>query len=445
MTRKGSFTSSGLVPITVSNTVNANEEVAHCEGASGEIKQWWERNELGYRDGELFFGKQHLASLAQAAGTPLYVYNAPRIRDNLNRLRSALASNGLRFKIFYALKANRYLPIVTYLRLLGRCGIDVCSPAEMLLARQVGFPEEEITYTGTSVSDADLEWLARHPRVQVNCDSFSAIRRLGERCPGRPIGIRINPQLGAGYHQGLHYAGDKATKFGIYQERFQEALAVARRYDLPVKTLHFHCGSGYLTPQLETFAAILQRSLWFLDQCPEMEALDVGGGLGVPLVESDEPLDLARWGEIIARQVGDRDLEIHVEPGDYLVKDAGVLLVQVNTVEKKGDVTFVGVNAGFNIQNLAVYYRIPFAVVPLKVDDGAVEEQITLAGNINEAIDLFAENIWLPPVQEGDFLALLNVGGYGSSSSSNHCMRGQFAEYVLFEEGPQIAQITQIS
>lgn len=399
---------------------------------------WWERNNLCYQDGELLFGQQCLASLAQAAGTPIYVYNAARIRDNLDRLRSALDSTGLRFKIFYALKANRYLPIVTYLRLLGRCGVDVCSPAEMLLARQVGFAEEEIAYTGTSVSDADLEWIARHPQVRVNCDSISCIRRLGERCPGRPIGIRINPEIGAGYHQGLQYAGDKVTKFGIYQDRYREALAVARRYNLPVKTLHFHCGSGYLTPQLESFEAILQRSLWFLDQCPEIEALDIGGGLGVPLVEGDEPLDLERWGGIIARQIGDRDLEIHVEPGDYLVKDAGVLLVQVNTVEQKGDVTFVGVNAGFNIQNLAVYYRIPFAVVPLKRGDGAVEEPVTIAGNINEAIDLFAENIWLPRLKEGDFLALLNVGGYGSASSSNHCMRGEFAEYILFEQGPQI-------
>ncbi|HEX6383202.1 MAG TPA: diaminopimelate decarboxylase [Anaerolineae bacterium] len=406
---------------------------------------WWERSDLRYQDNELFFGQQNLSSLARAARVPAYVYNASRIRDNLDRLRGALESSGLRFKIFYALKANRYLPIVTYLRLLGRCGIDVCSPAEMLLARQVGFHEEEITYTGTAVSDGDIEWLARHPRVRVNCDSISSIRRLGERCPGRPIGIRINPQLGAGYHQALRYAGEKATKFGIYQDRYLEALALARRYDLSVRTLHFHCGSGYLTPQLELFEEILQRSLWFLDQCPEIEFLDIGGGMGVPLIEGDKPLDLARWGRIIARQVGDRDLEIHVEPGDYLVKDAGVLLVQVNTVEKKGDTTFIGVNAGLNIQNLAVYYSIPFVVAPLKVDNGDVKEQVTIAGNINEAIDLFAENVWLPPLQEGDFLALLNVGGYGSSSSSNHCMRGQFAEYILFEEDPYIAQLPRVT
>jgi diaminopimelate decarboxylase len=267
----------------------------------------------------------------------------------------------------------------------------------------------------------------------MNCDAISTIKRFGERCPGRAIGIRVNPQMGAGYHAGLHYAGKKATKFGIYQDRFQEALAVARDYNLPVKVLHFHIGSGYLTPDLETLDEILTRCQWFLDQCPEVDALDIGGGLGIPVADGQQPLDINQWAEIIGRHARLRGLEIILEPGDYLVKDCGVLILQVNTVEEKGGTKFIGVNGGFNIQNLPVYYDTPLIVAPLIKDATVAEEKITIAGNINEAIDIFAQDIWLPRIHEGDYLGFLNAGGYGSAASSNHCMRGTFSEYLLIE------------
>ena len=395
---------------------------------------WWERDDLCYRNFHLFSGNQDLQLLAESSGTPIFAYNAGRVRQNLMRLSDALAKKGVQFKIFYALKANRYLPLVTSLKLSGLCGVDVCSPGELLLARQAGCHENEINYTGTSVSNEDIECLKRHPGVRVNCDAISTLKRLGIQCPGRSVGIRINPQRGAGYHAGLHYAGTKATKFGVYKDRFLEALEVANSCGLIVKTLHFHIGSGYGTNDLSTLDEILADCCWYLDQRPEIDTLDIGGGLGVPLVEGQKPLDLAAWSEVIARYAYRRGLEIQLEPGDYIVKDAGVLLLQVNTVEDKGGQRFVGVNGGFNIQNLAAYYQTPFIVAPLLWKSDAPKEKITIAGNINEAIDILAEDIELPAVSEGDYLALLNAGGYGSASSSNHCMRGKFSEYLLIDD-----------
>jgi len=153
--------------------------------------------------------------------------------------------------------------------------------------------------------------------------------------------------------------------------------------------------------------------------------------LGVPLVEGQSPLDLPRWSDVIAGHARKKGLTIHLEPGDFLVKDAGVLIVQVNTVEDKGNTKFVGVNGGFNIHSAAAYYDIPFIAAPLKRNTSDTGQKITIAGNINEAIDLLAQDIVLPPIREGDYLALLNVGGYGSASSSNHCMRGTFSEYLI--------------
>ena len=395
---------------------------------------WWERDDLGYRDGRLYFGGRDLAAFVAASGTPVYIYRAARVRDNLERLRGALDAHGVEHDAFYAIKANRCAPLVTYLRLHGRCGIDACSPAELRYARQIGFEEAEISYTGNSTSEADLDCLQAHPGVLVNCDALSTIRRLGRRCPGRRIGIRLNPELGAGYNDRLRYAGEKATKFGIYRDRFDEAVALAGESGMRVERLHFHIGSGYLGDALEVFDRVLERVAALLDAHPAIRTVNIGGGLGLRLTEADVPVDLDRWAATVARHLGRRALRVQVEPGDYLVKDAGILLVRVNTVEDKGGTRFVGVDAGFNIQNLYAYYRTPFVVAPLRRPAGAALERVTIAGNINEAMDVLADDVALPPIAEGDVLALLNTGGYGSSSSSNHCMRGEFREYLLADD-----------
>ena len=282
--------------------------------------------------------------------------------------------------------------------------------------------------------DAAVEWLARHPRVHVNVDSLSSLHRLATRCPGRSIGLRINPQLGVAYHDHLTYAGDKVTKFGIYSDRFNEALDLAHELRAPIDTLHFHVGSGYMTHELAQFDRILSRLHEFIEKCPTVKTLDIGGGLGVPMRPEDEGLDLDRWAAIISRHAHEMGVKIQIEPGDYLIKDAGVLLVEVNTVEVKQGTTLVGVNAGFNSHSSYAYYDMPYAFAPLKHDPAAPVEQLSIVGNINEAIDVLGNEIEMHRPVEGDCLAIVNAGGYGSSMSSNHCMRGEFSEYILLPD-----------
>jgi diaminopimelate decarboxylase len=393
-------------------------------------RHWWERPDLHYRDGRLEFGGCDLLAIARE-GTPAYVYRAGRVRENFERLAGSLDAAGVPHDLYFALKANRFGPLLDSLRRLGRCGIDACSPAEVERALAHGFREEDISFTGHAVSEADLDLLASHPGVHVNCDAISTIRRLGRRGPGRRIGIRLNPGLGAGYNDRLRYAGAKPTKFGVYPDRFEEALATAAGLGLVVDTLHFHVGSGYQGDALAVLARVLEDAARLLDAHPAIRRLNVGGGLGVRMAEADVPVDLERWAGEIARHALPRGLRVAVEPGDYLVKDAGLLLAEVNTVEDKAGTRFVGVNAGLGILNLWAYYGIPYVVAPLRLRPGAPRERVTISGNINEAIDLLAEDIELPALQEGDFLALLNVGGYGSAAASNHCMRGACRELLL--------------
>lgn len=401
---------------------------------------WWKRQDLRYVDGDLFLGNQNLYELACSAAKPCYVYNSSRIKENILRLHSALESVSLPYRIFYAMKANRNFSVLTYIRGLGLSGVDCCSPQELILARQMGFLEKEITYTGTSVSKEDLTIIARHPSIFLNCDSLSQIRRVGQLNSRKEIGIRVNPKMGLSYadKQELGYSGNKTTKFGIYKDSFVEALKLANNYKLEVSGIHYHAGWGFLNSQLPKLEMVLNELHWFINQVPTLKYVNLGGGLGVPITQEDHCLDVTEWAKIIAKFLANRDFHVFFEPGDYIVKDAGLLLLQINTIERKGDTNFVYVNGGFNINLEPAFYQLPLEVVPLllpkekDIDSDGIT--VTIAGNINEAIDILATDIYLPPVQEGDFLAFLNAGGYGSSMSSNHCMRGDFMEYFIYNK-----------
>ena len=393
---------------------------------------WWRRPGLAYRGGTLHLGRHNLQELGERAGTPLYAYHAPRVRANLARLQAALDGQGLKTRVFYAMKSNRFPPLLRWLRQGGRCGVDVCSPAELLLARRCGFPEKSISYTGTSMSEADARCLARHPGVHVNCDSLASLRRLARLSPGRSVGLRINPGIGLGYRRNrrLRYAGGATTKFGIYREQFGAALTLAAESGLRITGLHFHSGCGFLTPQLPILDQVLAAARPFIAAVPGLRYVNIGGGLGIPLVAGDRPLDLAAWSRLVARHFRRDPFEVWLEPGDYLAKDAGVLLLEVNTVERKQRTLFVGVNGGFNLHPEPAFYQLPLEAVPCR-PRAAPRRRVTLAGNINEALDLLGQGVSLPLPQEGDLLAFLNAGGYGAAMSSNHCMRGAFREVLL--------------
>lgn len=404
---------------------------------------WWQRNDLCYRaDGELTLAGHSLQQLAKAHTTPAYFYSAERVREKLQMLHRALKEIGLAYRIFYAMKANRFAPLLSFIRSTGMAGIDACSPQELEFALACGFDEADISYTATAVSNEDIEVLARHPQVLINCDSLSTIRRLGARCPGREIGLRVNPAKGVGYggNQLLQYSGSKTTKFGIYREHMAEALALAAEYGMKVVRIHFHVGIGYLPPQLPLWEEVVGDCTWFVDQVADtVRSVNLGGGLGLPHVASDRPLELAQWAGIIRRHFGPRGVEVCVEPGDFIVKDSGVLVLQVNSVERKQQVDFVGVNGGFNLAVEPFFYAMPCEPVACKIS-GSVDnayttenlKPVTIAGNINEALDIWAEQVSLPPLNEGDYLAFLNAGGYASAMSSNHCMRGQFYERLIY-------------
>jgi diaminopimelate decarboxylase len=200
---------------------------------------------------------------------------------------------------------------------------------------------------------------------------------------------------------------------------------------LKVVKIHFHTGCGYLSEQLQQWDEVITACHWFMDQCPDLATINVGGGLGVPHVAEDVPLDLSQWAGVLKKHFGNSRLKIEVEPGEYIMKDAGLLLLSKTYLEQKQQTHFLGVDAGFNIAPEPAYYQLPFQ--PVTLQEAAPENctPVTVVGNINEALDVWYENALLPDMQDEANLVLINAGAYSASMASNHCMRGEFSEYLI--------------
>ncbi|HEV7604967.1 MAG TPA: hypothetical protein VGO15_08360 [Candidatus Limnocylindrales bacterium] len=393
---------------------------------------WWVRPGLDIADGRLRIAGRDAEALAREHGTPLFVYDRARFAEHARGLQRALGATGHPFRVRFALKANPLPEILEVLRALGApgtpesVGIDACSPGEVERAIECGWLPGEISYTGTNVSERDLDALL--PRgVHLNLDAISQIERYGRRAPGSTIGVRIDPGTGAGYNEHLEYAGDRPTKFGIGLERLDDAVAAAARHRLTIDTVHFHAGSGWLADGLGGFEGALVQAV---DAVGRLRAaghpigeVNVGGGLGAPARQDERAVDLDAYVAVLARHLGPLRVTIACEPGDLLSKDAAILLGEVVTIESRRGVTFVGLDIGWNVNCAYFIYRFAQEIVVCRAADADRTERVTIAGHINEAGDVFAEDYPMQPVAEGDVVALLNAGGYLQAMSSTHCLR----------------------
>jgi diaminopimelate decarboxylase len=389
---------------------------------------WWSRPGLDAREGRLFVAGRDAEALAREHGTPLFVYDLVRIEEQARSLVDAFERVGAPFRLRLALKAQREPEVLAFVRSLGYIGLDVCSPREVDHALEHGWEPAEISFTGTNLSERDLNAIVP-TGVHVNLDLLSQLERFGRRAPGSNVGIRVNPRVGSSSrgHTHLYTGEERPSKFGILDEQLDDALEIARTHDLSLDTVHFHVGRTLLTdalPDLEVAAeraAAVARRL--MDAGHPVTEVNAGGGLGVPFDAEKPALDVDAFARVLTKQLGPLGVTIGSEPGDFLVKEMGVLLAEVVSADERDRHRFVGVDAGFNVAPERRIYEEPIPLILCRAVDAPSERPVTVAGNINEGDDLWAEELPLPEVGEGDVIALLRVGSYNRSMHIDHCMR----------------------
>lgn len=384
---------------------------------------WWTTESLAVTPVGLRLDGVELVQLAREQGTPCFVYSARRIRHNLDAIREAMPARSL---IQYAMKANRSHRVLDVIREYGGVGIDACSPGEVALALEAGFRPAEISFNASMLSDRDLDAVVASG-VPVILDTFSALRRYRARVPrGTPIGLRFDPDVRAGYTSHLAYG---RAKFGFDLADFADVLHAAS--DFEVVGLHIHLGWGLREEAAGAVDLAFARLASLARRVPSLVWVNVGGGLGARYRGADRPLSLSRWGRALHEHLAPLGVAVVCEPGTAVVSDAGVLLVQVNTVERRRGVTWVGVDAGHAVDPCPVFYGIPIEVVHASCPAEPVAGRYRVVGHINEASDVWATDVELPEVGEGDILAFLPAGAYAASMASNHCLRGSYAEVLI--------------
>ena len=386
----------------------------------------------------LELGDLPAATLANQYGSPLYVYEAARIRGAFDTLARAFAVDDLR--IHFATKANSNPWI---LRLLCQAGAwaDVVSPGEILMARTAGFPPRRLLYNGNSASDAEMR-TAVDQGVRLNVESLSQLRRLGELAPGTAISIRFNIYVGGGHHSHV-ITGGPESKFGIDWEQADEAQAVAASGSLRVAGVHCHIGSGVL--EAERFVQAVTNLLTVARRFPGLEQVNFGGGIGIPYRREQQELAVDRLGTLLTAEYqrfcadyGARPA-LCLEPGRFLVARSGTLLCRVTAVNQTRKYLFVGTDSGFNHLIRPAMYGAYHEIEAVKPRAGAARPTV-LTGNICESGDVFTrgeegiEPRDLPPLQEGDLVAIRDTGAYGFAMASRYNSFPLPAE-VLVEDG----------
>ncbi|XHH08471.1 MAG: diaminopimelate decarboxylase [Candidatus Bathyarchaeia archaeon] len=402
------------------------------------------REPLEDRKGNLYFDGFSVKELAQKYDTPLYVISEKRIRENYNRLHDALAAKYKDLRIYYACKANTNLTVLKILQSEGAY-LDTVSPGEVFMGLSSGYTPDRILFTGTSVRDDELKFLAG-TGITVNIDSQSELDRLLKIAVPPIISVRVNPEVGAGHHDHCITAGPQ-TKFGLWEEEALKAYATAKKARVERFGIHMHIGSGILkidpyVQAVEKFLSIAKRVHDELGV--DFEFIDLGGGLGVPYQPKDKDLDLSEFAIKVVSMFKTKVKEYNlgkpflcIEPGRYLVCDASILLTIVNTVKVTPHRKFLGVDAGFNTLVRPAMYGSYHPILVADKLDSKETDTFDVAGPICESGDLLAKDRELPLVNEGDVLAVLNAGAYGYSMSSQYNSRPRAAE-VMVRQGKTV-------
>jgi diaminopimelate decarboxylase len=381
-----------------------------------------------------------LSDIANQFGTPLYLYDGDKIREKISILSNSF--QGINLKIKYACKANTNLSILKLMRAEG-VEIDVVSPQELELALLAGFQPNQITFTPSGVDFSEIEF-AVDKGAMVNLDNLSVLEKFGIKYgSSKPCMIRLKPHVvGGGNHKIM--TAHPESKFGISIHQIQEIKDIVQKYSINLIGLHQHTGSDIKDGNTFKLAAkaIFDLAIDF----PNLEIIDLGGGFKVPYAPEDPGINIKEVGQTMVAAFKDfcnqygKELTLWIEPGKFLVSEAGTFLSQVNVVKKDPILNFVGINSGLNHLIRPMMYGSYHHIFNASNEDDSQQEEYRVVGYICET-DTFSFDLkghqnqrTLNKVKEGDIIAMMNAGAYGFTMASHYNSRYLPAE-VLVDNG----------
>jgi diaminopimelate decarboxylase len=373
-----------------------------------------------------------LLQLAEQFGSPIYVYDAEKIKSQYNRLTKAF-SKVEKLRINYAMKALSNVAILQLLKEMGS-GIDTVSIQEVQLGLHAGYDPEKIFYTPNGVSLEEIEEV-HAMGVQINIDNLSILEQFGTKHPTVPVCIRINPHVMAGGNTNIS-VGHIDSKFGISIHQLPHLVRIVENTKMNIVGIHMHTGSDILDIEVFLYAAEILFDA--AKNFKNLEFLDFGSGFKVPYKKDDIETDIEELGKKLSKRFNafcveyGKDLTLIFEPGKFLVSEAGSFLVKVNVIKQTTSTVFAGVDSGFNHLIRPMLYGSQHHIDNISNPKGK-ERFYSVVGYICET-DTFANNRRISEIKEGDILSFRNAGAYCYSMASNYNSRYRPAE-VLWMNG----------
>lgn len=391
-------------------------------------------NHFELRDGEMFCEDVPLSQVAEAVGTPVYVYSSATLERHFTVLQTALSDAGLRDDaggpplIAYAVKANSNLAVLATLARLG-AGADTVSEGEIRRALAAGVPPERIVFSGVGKQAGEIRFALETGISEINVESEPEMRLIAQVAQGlgRParIAFRVNPDVAAGGHAKIA-TGGADNKFGVSFSEAERLYAEAAS-DPWLDPIGLTCHIGSQISRLEPMEAAFLRMRELVERLRArglaVHRLDLGGGLGVPYFNQPEPPTPAAYAAMIAGVMAGLEIGLAFEPGRVIAANAGILLARVLHIHGRPEGRrFVVLDAAMNDLIRPAMYDAYHDIRPVRPRPGAAAIA-DVVGPVCETGDTFTRDRMLPPLEAGDLVAFMSAGAYGASMSSEYNSR----------------------
>ncbi|MFQ6066233.1 MAG: diaminopimelate decarboxylase [bacterium] len=391
-----------------------------------------------YKAGELFCEEVPLGQVAEKVGTPLYLYSYNSLISGYRQVSHAFSK--LSPLICYSLKANANLTLCRILATEG-AGADILSGGELYKALEAGFSPQKIVFAGPGKNEEEIEYALRENIFIFNVESPGELRLIGKVSQRlnqtARVSLRINPDVDPKTH---HYitTGKRENKFGLdFDEAKKLYPQIKKSSFLEPVGIHFHLGSQItsLHPYLRALEKILEFIKLLKKKGLNLKYLDMGGGFGISYEKGKPPLNIKDLAEKIYSLINSIGAKLILEPGRFLVGPSGVLITQVLYKKNRGKKRFIIVDAGMNDLIRPSLYGAYHQIKKLKEPEKAYSPEVAdVVGPVCESADFFAQGRELPPIRQGEYLAIMDTGAYSFSMSFTYNARPRPAEVLVKED-----------
>ena len=387
-------------------------------------------SQLKYYKGKLFIEKSSVLNIARKNKTPFYLYSEKQIKENY--LNFARIFRGINPLICFAAKANTNLTIMRILGKLGS-GADVVSGGELLKALKAGIKANKIVFSGVGKTEEELKLAIRKKILLINVESESEailINKIGKKINKIiPIGFRLNPNIDAKTHKKIS-TGKSENKFGVSIKDFSSFYKKIEQFkNLRINALSVHIGSQILSdaPFKKTLDVL---SKVIRDLNIKLKYVDLGGGFGIKYNKTDKQINLNNYAKLVHNFKKKLNCSIIFEPGRSLVGNTGILVSKIQYIKKGSNKNFIIIDAGMNDFMRTALYDVNHNIVPIIKKNQMNKTPIEFVGPICETTCKFVKYKHYQKIEEGDFVAITDVGAYGSSLSSNYNTKPLIAEIL---------------